>query len=306
MKLVRRAKGKIKREIKKFLNPVFGEILMLHSVVESRSRLIDNRMLEITPAFLEQTILKYKYAGYRFASLDDVQKQLKKRKRYWRKFVCFTLDDGYADNYKNAYPIFKKHNCPFAIYITTDYPDKNALYWWYQLEGVLLENEQLTINGAEYDCSDLEKKNKAFRDIRDKIFSSEAEMTLIALKQLYKDNDSAIRKDINELALSWEQIVELAADPLCTIAAHTVSHAALPVLNDEMIRKELSEGKNKIEERIKKPVKHFAYPYGNWDSRIADLAKEQFCTATTTDKGIVRKYDNIYMLKRNELTHDLL
>jgi len=305
MNLFIKAKRKIKREIKKFLDRPYGKILMLHSVVENRSRLEENRKLEVTPAFLEQTILKYKHAGYRFASLDEVQRQLEHKKRYWRKFVCFTLDDGYTDNYKNAYPIFKKYNCPFTINITTDYIDRKALYWWFQLEDILLVNDKLTVNGAEYDCFGMEMKNKAFWDIRDTIFSSEAEKTLLSLEQLFKENDSAFRNDINELALSWEQIIELAADPLCTIAAHTVSHASLPVLSDEMIRKELSEGKKKIEERIKKPVKHFSYPYGNWDSRIADLAKEQFSTATTTDEGIVRKEDNLYMLKRNELNQDL-
>jgi len=301
MRLIKRVIRKIKREIKKFFNPVCGEILMLHSVVEKRSQLEENLLLEITPDFLEQTILKYKSAGYRLVSLDEVQKQLESGKRYMRKFVCFTMDDNYADNYKYAYPIFKKYNCPFAIYVTTDYSDKKALYWWYQLEGVLLENKKLIINCIEYDCSDLEKKNKAFCDIRDKIFSTDAEITISALKQLFKENDSAIRKDINELALSWEQIVELAADPICTIAAHTVSHASLPHLSDEMIRKELSDGKKIIEENIKKPVKHFAYPYGNWDARVMALVKEQFSTAVTTDDGIARKKDNLYMLNRKIL-----
>jgi len=270
---------------------------MLHRVVEERSRLEENRALEITPAFLEQTILNYKSAGYRFVSLDEIQRQVKRWKYKRRKFVCFTLDDGYADNYEQAYPVFQKYHCPFAVYITTDYPDKKALFWWYQLEEVLLKNERLTVNGVEYDCSDLEKKNKAFWKIREKIFYSGAEMTLTALEKIFKENNCAV----NVLALSWEQIAELAADPLCTIGAHTVSHASLPVLSDDEIRKELSEGKKKIEDRIKKPVKHFSYPYGRWNSRVADLVKEQFGTAVSTDEGIVRKGDNVYILNRNNL-----
>jgi peptidoglycan/xylan/chitin deacetylase (PgdA/CDA1 family) len=38
-----------------------------------------------------------------------------------QKNVVFTLDDGYADNFINAYPIFKKYNIPFCIYVCKKY-----------------------------------------------------------------------------------------------------------------------------------------------------------------------------------------
>ena len=291
MNLIFRA---IRKLYRLYHNTLYGEILMLHSVVKNRSVLEENRVLEITPDFLEQTILKYKSAGYRFVSLDEVQRQLERRKRNSRKFVCFTLDDGFADNYKQAFPIFKKYSCPFAIYITTDYPDQNAQFWWYQLEELLLKKDQLMINGVEYDCSDLEKKNKAFWDIREKIFSSDAEMTMTELKQLFNENDCHTKVH----ALSWKQIVELSADPLCTIGAHSVTHASLPVLSDENIRKELSEGKKIIEDRIKKTVRHFAYPYGNWDDRVKNLVMEYYSTAVTTKGGFIKKGDNLFLLNR--------
>jgi peptidoglycan/xylan/chitin deacetylase (PgdA/CDA1 family) len=294
---------KIKRKIFKIFYQLFhrpyGEILGLHRVVEARSLLEDNRMLEITPAFLEQTILKYKDAGYRIVSLDEVQRQIESRKREKHRFVCFTFDDGYADNYELAYPVFKKHNCPFTIYVTTDFPDQKALLWHYHLQDILLENEKLQFNGVEYDCSDLEKKNHTFRKIRELLFTSNAEMTMNALEQLFKDHAAVVRHDVS--ALSWKQISDLAADPLCTIGAHTVSHPALTTLSDEEIRKEMSEGKKKIEEKIKKPVKHFAYPFGNWDNRVALLAMEQYNTSVLASGGLVRKGDALDRLKRCDL-----
>ena len=292
---------KIRNKIGKILFQPYGEILMLHSVVEKKSQLEVNRVLEVTPVFLEQTILNYKSAGYRFVSLDDVQRQVERPKHTQRQFVCFTFDDGYADNYHLAYPILKKHNCPFAIYVATDFPDKKAQLWWYHLQDVLLENKTLELNGVVYDCSDIEKKNQVFTNIRYKLFTPEAETTMKALEQLFKKNVSSMQHDVNKLALSWEQIVEMAADPLCTIAAHTVSHPSLPALSDEEIRKELSDGKQKIEDRINKPVKHFAYPFGKWDDRVARLAMEQYSTATTTNGDFVRKGDTLDRLTRSGL-----
>ena len=195
--------------------------------------------------------------------------------------------------------MFKKHNCPFAIYVTTDFPVKKELLWHYHLQDVLLKNTILKINGEEYDCSDLEKKDQTFRAIREKLFTNDSEKTLDALTQLFIDNANVVMYDVK--ALSWEQIAELATDPLCTIGAHTVSHPALTVLNDEEIRKELSEGKKIIEEKIKKPVHHFAYPFGKWDNRVASLAMEQYKTAVLASGGLVRRGDALDRLNRSDL-----
>ena len=96
---------KIRKKLRKIFIIPYGEILTLHRVVEKRSVLEANRELEITPAFLERTILKYKSSGYVFFTLDEVRKQLESKKRSNQKFVCFTFDDGYADNYEKAYPV---------------------------------------------------------------------------------------------------------------------------------------------------------------------------------------------------------
>jgi len=299
MGLIYKAKSKIFEFHRSFHFP-YGIILMLHRVIDERSLLENNRMLEITPAFLEQTILKYKSAGYSFFSIDEVQRQVESRKRTRNKFVCFTFDDGYVDNFELAYPVFQKHQCPFAIYITTDFPDRKALFWWYHLQDVLLKNEKVKLNGVEYDCSDLNKKNHAFVEIRMN-FVPNFDIALKSLEQLFQENDCSARPEINTLSMSWDQISDLAADPLCTIGAHTVSHPALTMLSDEEIRKEMSDGKKKIEDRINKPVKHFAYPYGKWDNRVACLAMEQYSTAVTTLEDFVRKGDALDRLNRCEL-----
>jgi peptidoglycan/xylan/chitin deacetylase (PgdA/CDA1 family) len=112
--------NKLKKKIYNFLHPKLGEILMLHQVSVVRTSDTDRYDLEITPEFLEQTILKYRDSGYRFASLDEIHTQLTENKHYKKKFVAFTFDDGYANNFLLAYPIFKKYNCPFAIYVSGD------------------------------------------------------------------------------------------------------------------------------------------------------------------------------------------
>jgi peptidoglycan/xylan/chitin deacetylase (PgdA/CDA1 family) len=151
----------LKKIQRKIFQPKLGEILMFHRVVQVRNKLGTahrDYTLEITPHFLEKTILKYKNDGYRFVDLYQVQKMLKNNHIFSKKFVCFTFDDGFRDNFELAYPIFKKHNCPFAIYVSVGFVDKTASVWW---ENALQEaqmdlpmtHEQLKILANEPLCT---------------------------------------------------------------------------------------------------------------------------------------------------------
>lgn len=137
-------------------HPTLGRILMLHRVVEQRSDEPEQRELEITPHFLEQTIETYRQEGYIFVSIDEVCSIIKSGKRQKQPFVCLTFDDGYKDNYTTALPLLKRLNVPFAVYITTGIIDNQLSMWWYpnqQLglsldELIALDNEPLCTIGA--------------------------------------------------------------------------------------------------------------------------------------------------------------
>lgn len=111
----------IHRLINRLRNPVYGEIWMLHRV---RPNLTANEgicVYEITPGRLSNIIQTYLDAGYVFVSMNTVADIIRKSNFFVHKFVAVTLDDGYEDNYIYAYPIFKRFQIPFCIYIVKDY-----------------------------------------------------------------------------------------------------------------------------------------------------------------------------------------
>src|SRR5450759_1609341 len=110
-----------------------GQILILHRVVQisARERIHNHLSLEISPEQLERIIGFFRRKDYDFISLDMLPVWLKTNRKTKKKFVIFTFDDGYKDNLNYAYPVFKKHNIPFTLYITSSFPDKKAIIWWY-------------------------------------------------------------------------------------------------------------------------------------------------------------------------------
>ena len=86
------------RKIHNATHPQLGVVLMLHRVVENRSAEPEKRELEVTPRFLEKTIVSYRKQGYRFVSIDQMCDILDGKDKT-RPFACLTFDDGYRDNY---------------------------------------------------------------------------------------------------------------------------------------------------------------------------------------------------------------
>src|SRR5947209_14411116 len=82
-----------------------GAILTLHHVRPRRREAFQpNRLLEVTPGFLESVIERMRDADVDLVSLDDMHRRLVER-NFSRRFACLTFDDGYRDNLDYAYPI---------------------------------------------------------------------------------------------------------------------------------------------------------------------------------------------------------
>ena len=248
---------------------------------------------EVTPEFFEDIILFFKRAGYSFVSLSEVHEILASSTKPHKRFVAFTFDDGYIDNYTLAYPVLKKYQVPFTIYVTTNLVDQKAILWWYYLDKLVNENDRISLR---FDCEEYEfnlstdqEKREVFRKIRSMILSGDYTRFDERLEELL----SPFFDDLFSLAryssLSWEQIELLSNDPIATIGAHTVNHHPLSKLTEDKVYEEITRSKQIIEQHIHKNVEHFAYPYGTANeagTREFRIAKEiGFKTVTTTRPG---------------------
>jgi peptidoglycan/xylan/chitin deacetylase (PgdA/CDA1 family) len=71
---------------------------------------------------------------------------------------------------------------------------------------------------------------------------------------------------------SWDEIAEL-ADAGWEIGSHTRSHVRLTRLSDHEVRAELVDSKAECEDRLRRPCRSLAYPYGDHDERIVRAAR---------------------------------
>lgn len=273
-----------------------GAILTLHHVRPPRADAFQpNRLLEVTPDFLDRVLASLRRGGIDIVTLDEMHRRLSEGD-FARRFVCLTFDDGYRDNLRYALPVLKKHAAPFTLYIPTSFPDRFGELWWLTLEQVIARQTRiaLVMDGEDrrYDCATTEAKYELFEHIYWWLRSLADEDDLRAavrdLAARYQVDPKAI---CAELCMDWAEIGEIAADPLTTIGAHTVNHVMLRKGSDEAVRNEMQSSASVIEAALGRRPQHFSYPVGDRTSagprefRIA--AEVGFKTAVTTRPGVL-------------------
>lgn len=275
--------------------PYLGQILMFHRVVESDGgqRLPENQLYEITPQILRDVIKFYLHLGFDFLSLDEMMDRLNTKKTA-NRFVTFTFDDGYTDTLTTALPVLKEAEIPFCLYITTDFPDRKAMFWWDILEDSLIQHNEVsfTLDGKDHviSCRSLDEKREAFQTICTLVMRSPSGVSA-AWRAIFAPLSVDFASYTERLALSWDQIIDIGRDPLATIGAHTCSHPPLAGLTEEEARNEMGQSRDIIRQKTGLDAVHFSYPYGSKlevTDREARLAAELgFHSAVTTETGNV-------------------
>ncbi|MDP2619665.1 MAG: polysaccharide deacetylase family protein [Hyphomicrobiales bacterium] len=272
-----------------------GVIFTLHRV---RPRIPEpfhpNRILEVSPEFLESVIVETRRQGHEFVSLDEAHRRITEPGDH-RPFACLTFDDGYRDNRDVAYPILKRHNCPFAVYVATSFAAGTGNLWWLALEEIIRDADcvDIVLDGRErhFETGTPREKEAAFSQIYWGLRRTDERRQRQIVSALAARHDVDLARLCARLVMGWGELRTFAREPLVTIGAHSVHHYSLAKLSEDEARAEIEGSVRIIGEKLGERPRHFAFPYGDAGSagpREFRLAAELgLKTAATTRKGVV-------------------
>jgi peptidoglycan/xylan/chitin deacetylase (PgdA/CDA1 family) len=95
-------------------------ILMYHSFD------VEGWRYGVNPILLEKQIA-HLIKKYKLVSLKDIVSYAKRESVLPANAVAFTIDDGYEDTYSVFFPLAKKYQIPFTLFLTTDLSKKPNL-----------------------------------------------------------------------------------------------------------------------------------------------------------------------------------
>jgi peptidoglycan/xylan/chitin deacetylase (PgdA/CDA1 family) len=100
--------------------------------------------------------------------------------------------------------------------------------------------------------------------------------------------------------MSWSEVEELSRAGI-GIGAHTVSHPRMSGLSSAEVEEELSACRAAIEDRTGKPVRTFAYPYGESTPEVRAAVRRQFDWACGTRLGYLSAHSDAVDLPRIDM-----
>jgi len=105
-------------------------VLMYHRINEGA----ESSRLIVSPESFHRQMQFLNDSNYQVLSLDEYVSLLRSGEKPRKKSVVITFDDGYEDNYTNAYPVLKKFQIPATIFVVVGWVGKKDMMNWQQVE----------------------------------------------------------------------------------------------------------------------------------------------------------------------------
>ena len=233
-------------------------ILAYHRVLEKKSGfLFDEGVISVSPALFEKEI-KFCKEYFSPISFGYLKECMEKKKPLPPNPLIVTFDDGYIDNYTNAFPVLQKFEVPATIFLTADYINTDQLFWWDEVSYYMKAQGK-----SEPDIKNLLRSLKLITD----------DKRIEAVEDIKKSN-KGVSQFSERQALNWEEVKAMSRAGI-EFGSHTMSHPVLSKVEDKHeLEYEIRQSKKIIEEKIEKEVIVFSYPIGGGDSFSSDIKKE--------------------------------
>ncbi len=273
-------------------------------------------------AFKKQ--IKYLKKHYKIISLKKLIDLWNNGADYENKRYCvITFDDGWRDNYLNAYPVLKKYNVPATIFLATSYIGTSNWFWPEKISYLLLNKYSETISALEHishfknglqDISETISKiirnrnNKGTNEQIDSIIERIKQYPLQVIEDIIDQISQKIGITIpaERLLLDWTEIKEMSNNGI-SFGSHTCNHKILTTVTRNEAKKELEESLRLLKEKELEFVPVFCYPNGNYNRELQKIVSEcGYVAAVTTKTGFeYTSPSDIYGIKRIGVHNDI-
>ena len=229
-------------------------------------------------------------ADYEIVSLDQALTPHKTGKPR----AVLTFDDGERGLHDHLLPIVQAEDLPVTIYVATGQIETGTPYWFDRVMNAL--------QGAGKTSIDMEGLGTwHVGPDRGKARWAQIGPVLEALKTApTADRDSLADRILAQAGphpggftplhpLTLPQLKELAAHPRVTIGAHSHGHELLDQLPLDAARASITRSRELLEDWTGQPVRHFAYPNGNYTPGLMTLLDDLgFASATILEDRLAR------------------
>lgn len=230
----------------------------------------------------ERTLLWFK-DKYNLVSINELRALVYENKPL--KNACMlSVDDGWRSTYDVIYPVMKKYNVPFTVFVSPETMESGRNFWYYTL----------------HYCDEVEVKDilvrrgwfqRGVRSYPIELILKEipiGEIEDVLVECLHNHPEVTVPRGF----MNTEEVMELHRSGLVEVGAHTLTHPILSVEDAERSHMEITASVERLSDILGKRVTSFAYPNGiervDYDEREMQFAKDaDIEMAFSVDPGLI-------------------
>ena len=220
--------------------------------------------------------------------------------------VVVTFDDGYRDNFVNAYPILKRLSIPATIFLATDAIGTGKPLWQDRVFSAFRATRQFYVDGLEedirkYPLRTLDERISALLKVLRCLWSMDHAKRLWWIEELLKKLMVRPETLSTPLMLTWDDVRTMHRNGI-SFGSHTVNHPILAKMCPAEASWEIYVSKQMIEDVLGCTAATFAYPVGraeDFNHSIKAMVEEAgYVCAVTTVFGSNEVQQDLFELKR--------
>jgi peptidoglycan/xylan/chitin deacetylase (PgdA/CDA1 family) len=230
--------------------------------------------------------------SYRVLSMAEVVECCANRNPVEKRTVVLTFDDGYANNHSEVLPVLKKYGFRATFYIATGFVGGQASWMVRDLQGMFPGLQKgIDATGLVSRCDRAKVRQRIPYLLR--LSPARAAFELQALCEAAEFS-----------MMTWDQVRDLHMAGM-EIGDHTHSHPFLTELTDMELATELDRSRSMLELVIGRPVRSLCYPYGVYNSQVAQVVRHTgYTSACTTESGLTNFFSSDRYAMRRLLISD--
>ena len=253
--------------------------------------------------------IDYLKKHFTILSIDQLVDHVKHQLPFKKPTCLITFDDGWIDNYTNALPILEKHKAPALIFLPINYIGTGNLFWQERIASYVYQIAQGSGTDRQFlvdyhaipaiNITPDALKNSIFQYIASlkKRSNSEIDDLLSMYKKHAKGMATQPTNTIDRY-IDWTQVQSMSNRGI-SFGSHAVSHRLLTKMSEAAASQELTESKKVIESRLGKTIESIAYPNGDFNDAVINVAKNSgYMVGFSTIRGYFSPADKPYRIKR--------
>ncbi len=230
-----------------------------------------------------------------------------------KRYCVITFDDGWLDNYTNAYPVLKKYDIPATIFLPTAFISTDKWFWPDKISYLLMN---FCNSSKIHEFGESLRKLLSKYDWLSSLNIEKIDSAIESCKNLpEEDVDCLIREMSNILGLkipderlliNWKEIKKISKHGV-SFGSHSCNHKILTKLSTTEIKKELEDSLHTLQKKRINYIPVFCYPNGSYNKEITVMVKAAgYQAAVSTHFGFENDLpQDLFSLKRIGIHNDI-